>query len=98
VSALGARAGMPPRIESTNDSATKELSPPRVGGRGAGTKVTAETRKGFVGRAGQKSWNTAVLDHCVPNLSKRLEEISEATKIHLVSEMGIQKELALNLR
>ncbi|MFI5175515.1 MAG: hypothetical protein ACHQKY_11695 [Terriglobia bacterium] len=28
----------------------------------AGTKVTAETKKGFVGRAGQKSWSNAVLD------------------------------------
>ena len=27
-----------------------------------GTKVTAETKKGFVGRAGQKSWSNAVLN------------------------------------
>lgn len=27
-----------------------------------GTSVIAETKKGFVGRAGQKSWSNAVLD------------------------------------
>ena len=27
-----------------------------------GTRITAETRKGFIGRAGQKSWSSAVLD------------------------------------
>ena len=27
-----------------------------------GTRITAETRKGFIGRAGQKSWSNAVLD------------------------------------
>jgi hypothetical protein len=27
-----------------------------------GTRVTGETKKGFVGRAGQKSWTNAVLD------------------------------------
>lgn len=31
-------------------------------GETAGTKVMAETKKGFVGRAGQKSWTNAVLD------------------------------------
>lgn len=31
-------------------------------GETAGTKVMAETKKGFVGRAGQKSWSNAVLD------------------------------------
>lgn len=37
-----------------------------------GTKVTAETKKGFVGRAGQKSWSNAVLDQteCILKAAK----------------------------
>ena len=36
------------------------------------TKVTGETKKGFVGRAGQKSWTNAVLDqtNCILEKSK----------------------------
>jgi hypothetical protein len=35
-----------------------------------GTRVTAETKKGFVGRAGQKSWTNAVLDQTSCMLEK----------------------------
>ena len=35
-----------------------------------GTRVIAETKKGLVGRAGQKSWATAVLDQAERNLKE----------------------------
>jgi hypothetical protein len=35
-----------------------------------GTRVTAETKKTFVGRAGQKSWAAAVLDEAECNLKE----------------------------
>lgn len=35
-----------------------------------GTRVTGETKKGFVGRAGQKSWTSAVLAQTACNLKK----------------------------
>jgi hypothetical protein len=35
-----------------------------------GTRVTGETKKGFVGRAGQKSWTNAVLDQTSCTLQK----------------------------
>ena len=36
-----------------------------------GTRVIAETKKGFVGRAGQKSWSNAVLDEAERILKER---------------------------
>lgn len=35
-----------------------------------GTRVSGETKKGFVGRAGQKSWTNAVLTQTACNLKK----------------------------
>ncbi len=39
-----------------------------------GTKVEGETKKGFVGRAGQKSWTNAVLDQTACILSEKAPE------------------------
>jgi hypothetical protein len=46
---------------SGGEKVVLQLAEAEEGGK-KGTRVTGETKKGFVGRAGQKSWTNAVLD------------------------------------
>ena len=56
-------------VGSGGETLVLKLAPAEEGGK-QGTRVDGETKKGFVGRAGQKSWTNAVLDQTACMLEK----------------------------